>query len=284
MATAEKIVEVRDLSWTYYGAQNATLSNMTFDIIRGETLGILGPALAGKTTLCCALAGLIPNSFVGMMEGQVLLEGQDTRNHPVHELSKYVGLVFDNPDYQFSQGSVEEEIALGLENRGVESELMPGKITEALEVVGLNGFQKRSPFELSGGQQQRLAIACMLVVEPGLLILDEPTSFLDPVGKAEVYQSIRKLSNKGTTIVIADHEVEYMAEVCHRILVVNKGRIFLIDPPRDVFSQTDRLSALGLRVPQVATVARSLEHKGASGPLPLSVPEAVNLIESLVRA
>ncbi|MGC9209347.1 MAG: energy-coupling factor ABC transporter ATP-binding protein [Nitrososphaeria archaeon] len=193
----EPVITFRDVSFKYYGADFYAIEGINLEIKRGEFVGILGPAGAGKTTLLYTMTGIIPNDIMGEFVGYVTLMGEDTLSKPVYELSRHYGFVFDNPEYQFSQETVEEEIALGLENRGVDPDEMPRLISEALRTVGLEGFEKRSPFQLSGGQQQRLAIATMLALKPSILILDEPTSFLDPQGKREVYETLKRLPTTG---------------------------------------------------------------------------------------
>lgn len=268
--------KVENLSFAYFGASDYAVKNISLEIAKGDFVGILGPSRAGKTTLCLALTGLIPHDIVGDMEGRVWLNGIDTLSMPVHELSKNYGFVFDNPEYQFSQATVEEEIALGLENRGVEPDKMRELIDDVLHTVGLDGYQKRSPFELSGGQQQRLAIATMLVSKPSILILDEPTSFLDPKGKVEVYEALKKLNKEGLTIILVDHEVELMAQAAKRIIVMNKGELIMQGSPAEVFQNVDKLNDIGLRVPQsTELIVRAMQDRYD---VPLAVDDAVRII------
>jgi energy-coupling factor transporter ATP-binding protein EcfA2 len=213
---------------------------------------------------------------MGELYGSVLINGIDTNSAPVYELSKNYGFVFDNPEYQLSQATVEEEIALGLENRGVNPDSMREIVTEVQRVVGLSGYETRSPFELSGGQQQRLAIATMLVSKPSILILDEPTSFLDPQGKEEVYAALRSLNDDGLTIVLVDHEVELMANAVDRIFVMNQGEIVASGTPQDVFKQVRRMDQIGLRVPQSTELV--VKTLGSSDGVPLTVDEAMNVL------
>lgn len=275
------MVSVDHMSWFYEGFDIPAIKDVSFQVYSGEVLGILGPTGSGKTTTCYAMTGLVPHSLMGAMAGTVIIAGMDSQQTPMHDLCLKVGLVFDNPDYQFSQGTVEEEVAFGLENRGVSPDAMPGLITEALGIVGLSGLEKRSPFELSGGQQQRLAISSILVVKPDLLVLDEPTSFLDPEGKNEVYRTMSRLNKEGKTIVIADHEVELMAEICDRLLVLNHGEIFMLGETKDILSKVAELKGIGLRVPQVTEVVEGLRLDDES--LPVTVEEGVSYLTGKVK-
>jgi energy-coupling factor transport system ATP-binding protein len=269
-------IQVNELSYKYFQAENFALRNINLSVKKGEFVGFLGPSMAGKSTLCYALTGLIPHDVVGELYGSVLINGIDTISAPVYELSKNYGFVFDNPEYQLSQATVEEEIALGLENRGVDPESMREIVAEVQRVVGLSGYGTRSPFELSGGQQQRLAIATMLVSKPSILILDEPTSFLDPQGKEEVYAALKSLNDDGLTIVLVDHEVELMANAVDRIFVMNKGEIVTSGTPQDVFKQVRRMDQIGLRVPQSTELV--VKTLGSSDRVPLTVDEAMNVL------
>jgi len=284
--SSEVVIEVRNLTFRYPFTREPALKNINLVIRRGEFVGILGPCGAGKTTLCLTFNGIIPNMIQGFMEGEVRVMGVDTRTVPTRELAKYVGMVFDNPEYQLSQMTVEEEVALGLGNLGVPREEMVKRVKEALRIVGLEGLEKRSPFELSGGQQQRLAIAAALVMKPAILVLDEPTSNLDPQGKQEVYYTVRKLNREeGMTIIMADHEVEYMATCADRIIVMDRGRIVLDGPPREVFRHVDLLTKLGLRVPQVTELAHRLRagYGKWDENYPILTDETVDMVLKRVR-
>jgi len=275
------VIEVRNLTFRYPFTEEPALKDINLEIRKGEFVGILGPCGAGKTTLCLTLNGIIPNMVQGFMEGEVKVMGMDTRKVPTREIAKYVGMVFDNPEYQLSQMTVEEEVALGLGSLGVPRDEMIKRVREVLKIVGLEGLEKRSPFELSGGQQQRLAIAAALAMMPTVLVLDEPTSNLDPIGKQEVYATVRKLNEeRGMTIVMADHEVEFMAAFADRLIVMDKGKIVLNGPPVEVFKHVDLLESIGLRVPQVTELAHKLKkHYGKwDGKYPVLVEEAVEKV------
>lgn len=275
---AQPVIEVTDLSFAYVATDSWALSDINLRVYQGEYLAILGPCGAGKTTLSLTLNGIIPNMVMGDLQGSVRINGMDTQLSTVRELSKTVGMVFDNPEYQLSQMTVLEEVALGLESRGLPRGEILTRVEEALQVVGLSGFERRSPMALSGGQQQRLAIAASLAAYPSVLVLDEPTSNLDPIGKQEVFAVADGLNRtRGMTIIIAEHEVEVMAAFADRILVLNHGELVMEGSPGEVFQHVDTLREIGVRAPQVTEAAWGVrERYGLRSPwLPTRLEEAV---------
>lgn len=275
------IVSLADLTVTYAGSERPALSGIDLDIAPGECVGVIGLNGAGKTTLGLCLNGVIPQLLPATVTGRALVTGRDPTTTPVREMARSVGIVFDNPEYQFSQATVAEEVAFGLENLGVVRESMPARIAVALEAVGLAGLEERSPFALSGGQQQRLAIASALVMEPAILVMDEPTSNLDPVGTAEVFDIVRRLNrDAGMTVVVAEHDVEALAALVDRIVVLAEGRVALQGRTRQALARIKELEALGLRPPGVTELAHALAP--ADPELPVTVDEALRWLEARV--
>ena len=276
----EIAVKIENLSFTYSGGEKPALNKINLEIKRGEYLGIMGLNGAGKTTLGLSINGIVPQSTMGFYEGNVTVEGLDTATTPVREMARTVGIVFDNPEFQMSQVSAAEEVALGLENLGVPNEEMPPRVGAALGTVGLAGFEERSPMGLSGGQQQRLAIASVLAMQPKILFMDEPTSNLDPIGKEEVFELARKLNREeGMTVIVAEHEAEVLAAYADRIVVLHQGEIVMIGTPSEVFSRGAELAKIGLRVPQATELALSLAAAGAKD-LPVTTDQAVIWLEA----
>jgi len=274
------VVKIENLSFTYSGGERPALSNINLEIKRGEYLGIMGLNGAGKTTLGLSINGIVPQSMMGFYEGRVTVEGLDTLTTPVREMARIVGIVFDNPEFQMSQMSAAEEVALGLENLGVPTEEMPPRVSAALATVGLTGFEERSPMGLSGGQQQRLAIAAVLAMHPRILFMDEPTSNLDPIGKEEVFELARKLNrDEGLTVIVAEHEAEVLAAYADRIVVLDQGEIVMIGTPTEVFSRGVELAKIGLRIPQATELAIALSATGAKN-LPITTAEAIAWLEA----
>jgi energy-coupling factor transporter ATPase len=284
MAENKPIIEISNLTYTYTTADTPALKDINLTIYEGEYVAILGLNGAGKTTLQLTLNGVIPNMIMGEMEGTVVVNGMDTDDYPVREMAKVVGMVFDNPEFQLSQMTVAEEIALGLENLGVATDEMHRRISQVLDIVGLTGMEERSPFGMSGGQQQRLSIASALAMEPKILVMDEPTSNVDPIGKEEIFAVADRLNReRAMTVIMAEHEVEVMAAYADRIIVLHEGEIVLNGSPREVFSQVEKLNAIGLRTPQVTDLTYRLEKAGklkSFGPYPVTVDQALDALEA----
>lgn len=283
---SEPIISFNDVTFSYAGTERPALSSITLDIREGEYVAVLGLNGAGKTTLGLCVNGVVPTMLGGTLDGTVRVAGLDVSEYPVREMAKIVGMVFDNPEFQMSQMSVAEEVALGLENAGVPFEDMKRIIPETLALVGLAGFEERSPLGLSGGQQQRLAIAAVLAMAPQILIMDEPTSNLDPIGKQEVFDMAARLNReRGMTVIVIEHEVEVMAKYADRVIVLDDGRIVMNGTPQEIFGQVEALNALKLRAPESAVLASLLAQQQLwSGPTPTTTEPAVETVNSLLGA
>lgn len=273
------IISLADLTVTYAGSDRPALRGIDLDVARGECIGVIGLNGAGKTTLGLCLNGVIPQLLPAAVTGRVVVAGRDATATTVREMARSVGVVFDNPEYQLSQPTVAEEVALGLESLGVAPESMPARITDALAAVGLRGMEDRSPHALSGGQQQRLAIASVLVMEPAILVMDEPTSNLDPGGSAEVFDIVRRLNRElGMTVVVAEHDVEALAAYVDRIVVLAEGRIAFQGSAREVLGGVEELAVLGLPAPQVTELAHVLAPDDRD--LPVTIEDALAWLET----
>ncbi len=288
MDEKKPIIEFKNVTFTYAGEGNQpALKDINLTIYEGEYVALLGLNGAGKTTLQLCINGVIPNMISGDFEGEVLVYGNDTYDTPVREMAKHVGMVFDNPEFQLSQMSVAEEIALGLENLGITYQEMVSRIKESLETVGLSGLEERSPFGLSGGQQQRLSIASALAMHPNILVMDEPTSNVDPIGKEEVFSVSAKLNKeRKMTVIMAEHEVEVMAAYADRVILMHEGKIILNGTPQEVFSNVGLIEELGLRTPQVTEYAYRLEKEGImqfDGKYPVTIDQAHTVFETLFK-
>ncbi|MFG6147586.1 energy-coupling factor ABC transporter ATP-binding protein [Halobacillus sp. B23F22_1] len=257
------------------------MKNINFSIDYGEILGIIGPTGAGKSTLAMCVNGLVPQVIQGEMEGEIKVKGMNVHESNVAAMSEHVGFVFQEPENQLSQMTIEEEIAFGMGNLGVPRDEMLIRIKDALSQVGLEGFEERSPLALSGGQQQRLAIAAVLAMRPTIMIMDEPTSMLDPKGKNEVYDVLKNLKAYGMTGIIIDHEVERIAAYCDKVLVLDEGEVQMFGTTEEVFTEIDRLHELTLHAPQV-TEFLSQYNKAYNGDAALAttLEKAVQSYES----
>ncbi|MGQ9583811.1 MAG: ABC transporter ATP-binding protein [Anaerolineae bacterium] len=282
---ADPAVLIENMSYQYPGAPSPVLRDCCLRVDPGEFVGLIGPTGAGKTTLCLTLNGVVPQFHGGRFFGRVQVMGLDTVEHPISELARHVGMVFQDPEAQLLTTSVENEVAFALENVSLPRQAMRERIERALAAVRLEGLEKKRPHELSGGQKQRLAIAAALALEPELLVLDEPTSQLDPVGQEEVFNVVASLNQeRGVTVVMASHATEMLAEYAHRIVVLAGGQILKVGAPEEVLAQVTWLQELGLRAPQVTRFYYLMQEKGADVPaLPVTEEGALEGYPALRR-
>jgi energy-coupling factor transporter ATP-binding protein EcfA2 len=287
MTTQTPVVRVQHLTYAYPGT-DLVLDDVSFDVHKGEMLGIIGPNGAGKSTLCKAINGLVPHFYGGRYGGSVLVEDLEVMAHSVAELSLKVGFVFQDPSHQLSGVStrVDEEVAFGMSMMGFPREEMNGRIESAMKAVGLTGLEKRNPFELSGGQQQRLAIATVLAVKPAIIVLDEPTAQLDPVGKNEVLEVMRSLNGEGYTIIVAEHEIEELATFADRLILLEGGRVLAAGTAREVLVRVDELKTVGVDPPSVTELAHliSTQTKLRPDQYPITLDEALKLYRARLGA
>jgi energy-coupling factor transport system ATP-binding protein len=285
--TAEPAILVEGLSFRYRTRKRPALREVSFAVARGETLLILGPSGGGKSTLALCLNGLIPHSLHGELRGRVQVDGCEVRTASVAEMARRVGLVFQDPDAEFCMLRVDDEIAFGLENLRVAAAEMPARIARALDLVGLTGAEKMRIERLSGGARQRLALACVLAMDPPVLVFDEPTSNLDPAGAEEVFAEIARLKARGgRTIVIIEHRLDHLMGVVDRVLVLGPdGSLVALGAPAEVLRwHADDLERFGVWIPQVSEVANRLVRRGVHlETYPTTVDQAVRAFGPLVR-
>ncbi|MCD6423296.1 MAG: ABC transporter ATP-binding protein [Elusimicrobia bacterium] len=220
------IIEFKNFSWKYENAQDFSLKNINLKIFEGDIIGVVGANEQGKTTLLRCLNGLIPFNWRGTLKGGVRIFGKDILQGSIEEFSKKVGFVFSDPDSQFTSTSVEEEILFGLENLNLPIDEIKTRLKWAIEEFELEGFLSKPPYELSGGQRQRVAIASVVVMKPYVLVLDEPTSMLDPDGKSEIFEILKKLAGEeNLTLIIAEHNLTELLKIAERIIHIDKNEI-----------------------------------------------------------
>jgi energy-coupling factor transport system ATP-binding protein len=256
------IIEVTDLTYRYPASLDPVLRDVNLSIVEGEFILLTGPSGCGKTTFCRALNGLIPHFYKGVMEGEVIIDGKSSKDHPIIELAKKVGLIFQNPDNQIFALTVEKDMAFGLENLGYPREVMKKEIDWAMGITGISNLRERATHELSGGQKQRLTIASILAMRPSVIVLDEPTSFLDPVGAEKIFNVLKKLNkNFGITIILIEHRMDLAIKYVDRIIVFNEGRVISDGIPETIF-QADEIRLIGIEVPRIQELARRLRNNG----------------------
>lgn len=275
-------IEIEHLKYKYPGETKMALDDISFIINPGEFIGIIGRNESGKSSLCQAIAGLIPNFFKGAYGGKILIDELEVKKVEVDELCEKVGIVFQNPFNQVtgSKLTVYEEISFGLENMGISREEMKQRIDEAMELLDISRYRDRYPFDLSGGQMQRMAIASIIAMKPEVIILDEPTSQLDPQGREEVFLAVQKLSKQGITIIMVEHNMEKIAAYSDRIVLLENGKLIDIDTPQRIFSRDD-LEIYGVEVPVFTQIGRKLGLKEEkTGCYPVTLEEAKALFGS----
>lgn len=273
------IVRIKDFTYTYPITDKPALKNINLEIKQGEFLAVVGPNEAGKSTLGYAIAGFLINYFKGSMEGSVEVAGHNLENSDLNEWILNVGLVFQNPFTQLSGSkfTVYEEIAFGLENLGIPREEMKSRIERVMGITGITELRDRSPYALSGGQQQRVALASIFVMEPQVLVLDEPTSQMDPIGTREVFSVIKQLSNSGITVIMAEHKIEWVAEFSDRVVALSEGEIIMEGKPQEVLTSV-KLENCGGNVTRYTQAARRASAEGLWSKkelLPITLSDAV---------
>jgi energy-coupling factor transporter ATP-binding protein EcfA2 len=272
------LVNLQNVTYKYPLTKTPVLENINLQINEGEFVAIVGPNGAGKSTLCYTLAGFIPHFFKGEINGTVEVAGKESSKSTLDEWILNVGLAFQNPFNQISGAkyTVFEEIAFGLENIGVPREEMKGRVEEAMALTGISDLADRSPYSLSGGQQQRVALTSILVMHPKLLVLDEPTSQMDPIGTREVFGTIRKMAEEGMTVVLVEHKMEWIAQFADRVIALKDGQILLEGKPGEVLT-SDLLADNGFGISRYTSTAREAKKKGIwkRENLPVTLDEAV---------
>ena len=258
----DKIIDIKNVSFEYSDTNNTlrVINNLNLSVKRGSFTVILGHNGSGKSTLAKLLNGMLkPNA------GSVMVDGIDTNDESNEiEIKRRVGLVFQNPDNQLVASIVEEDVAFGPENLGLDPKVIRQRVDDALFSVGMTNYAKHSTHKLSGGQKQRVAIAGIIAMEPECLVLDEPTAMLDPMGRAEVIETIKRLNKeKNITVVLITHYMNE-AEGADSVIVMNDGAVALEGTPEEVFSQYDSLHKFGLAVPQTTELIYELKKHGIS--------------------
>ncbi|RHV89821.1 ATP-binding cassette domain-containing protein [Clostridium sp. OF09-36] len=275
------VITVEKLRYRYPHTKELALDGVDFSVEKGEFIGIIGENGAGKSTLSQAIMGLVPQFYKGAYGGKIMVDGLEAGKTPVAQLCGHVGLVFQNPFNQLSgaKDNVYEEVAFGMQNLGVPAEEMKKRVEEALKLLDIWQYRDRNPFDLSGGQMQRVAIASVLVMRPDVMILDEPTSQLDPQGSDEVFQAVEKLTNSGITILMIEQKIEKMAAYCDRILLLHKGKQIAFDTPQKVFSLKN-LEEYGILAPAFTRICKAEQVTLPDGTYPVTVEEAAGVLKA----
>jgi len=279
------VIETKNLTYTYPGGTKPSIRDISISIEKGEFTLITGPSGCGKTTLCRCFNGLIPHFYQGELKGQITVSGLNVIEHPIYELAKHIGFVFQNPENQLFALSVEKDVAFGLENLGVPREEIRKKVDWALKLAGIYDLRERPPHELSGGQQQRAAIASVLAMQPEVIVLDEPTSFLDPLGAKKIFEVINELNKTlGVTVVLVEHRLDLTARYANHIIILDEGKVALDGEPRKILS-SEEARLIGVGIPKATHLYHILKKDGLklSDTVPLSSEEMAILLREAFK-
>ena len=281
-------IEIKNLEWRYEHADTFALRGIDLEIAENSFLGVVGPNEQGKTTLVSAISGLIPHSFNGIYRGSVKLHGQEVKTLDSVYLASQVGLVFADPEAQFTAMTVEEELVFGMENLGFSYDQIRERLAWAAELTMITELLDKSPYDVSGGQKQRVAIACVLAMNPPIIILDEPTSMIDPLGKQFIFDILRNLKEAGQhTLIVVEHNIEQLAPLADQLLLMHEGQIARLAPPDEFFDDPDFLLERGLYVPEVTVFANWLRRQGhlaGDQRLPKALEEAIPMAKAALEA
>ena len=279
---SKPIIELKNYSYRYDNTDEIMLKNLTFSINEGEFIGVVGCNKAGKSTLCKCLVGIQPFVTGGAWDGEIIIDGKSMNETKGEGVTEIIGIVFQDAESQFTQPTVEDEMAFAMCNFGFDRETIRERVLYAAKACGLEDLLGRSPFRLSGGQQQRLAVGCILALQPRVLILDESTSQLDPVGRDDIFRLVGELNKQGKTVIMVDHNIEKIAECVDKVLVLHDGNLVAFDDPHKVFADKERMNSHFVRLPQVTDAAIALRDQlDIAADLPVSLEEAVPVFQKL---
>jgi len=279
------LIEIKGLSYTYPGATQPSISDVSLAVQKGEFVLITGPSGCGKTTLCRTFNGLIPQFYQGELKGEIRVADLDAAKHPTYEMAQHVGLVFQNPENQLFALSVEKDVAFGLENLGYSREEMGMRVDWALGLTGITDLRERSPHEMSGGQQQRVAIAAVLAMRPEIIVLDEPTSFLDPLSAQKIFDVIHDLNAElGITVILVEHRLDLTARYANHIIIMDQGKVRFDGDTRAVLSN-EETRLMGVGIPKATLLYEMLQKDGANLPktTPLSSEDLAKMLKEVIH-
>lgn len=276
------MIEFKNVSFKYELQEEKTIKNLDLYVKQGEFVGIIGKNGSGKTTLCNIIRGIIPDFVQGKIKGDIIIDNKNIDDIERGEMAELVGFVFQNPFSQISgiKKTVFEEIAYGLENLGVPREEIRQRVTDVIKLLKIEDLQDKNPNELSGGQSQRVAIASIIVMNPKVLIFDEPTSQLDPLGTQEIFDILKLLKSQNKTIILVEHKIDLIAEYADRVVVMDDGEIIFNGETHEVLSN-DKIEQHNVSMPIVSKLAYKLneEKPGFFKNIPITLDECKKELE-----
>lgn len=279
------VIELKNVTYQYPLTEVPAIKDFSLSIEKGGFWGIIGPNGSGKTTLCAIMRGFIPSFYKGTLQGEVLVDGKRIDEYAEGEISLRVGYVFQNPFNQISgvKDTVFEEVAYGLENFGVSVAEIEDRVVRAMRLTDIEHLAMKKPFELSGGQQQRMALASSLVLEPDILIIDEPTSQLDPEGTESVFKIIEQLKRERRTVILVEHKIDMIAEYADNIVVLKDGSAIRSGSKQEILSDIS-LESEGIQLPQYALLGNELIKRGLKlDYIPITEQQAIEVIGKALK-
>ncbi|MHA1688692.1 MAG: energy-coupling factor ABC transporter ATP-binding protein [Promethearchaeota archaeon] len=275
------IIEFKHFYFRYKGNEKYALNNINLKISKNKFILLAGETGSGKTSLIRCMNGLIPQFYAGYYKGSVFVNGKDTTITSIADLSTEVGIVFQNPENQLIAMNVEHEIAFGLENLGVPRELIKEKIEQVSDLMGIQHLMDKAPFNLSGGEQQRVAIASILVLEPKILVLDEPTATLDPYFAHKILSMLKEIQKKlELTVIISEHRMDLIMPLVDEIILMKDGKVFAHDSAQNIVNG-ELYNQININKPMIYSIFHDLKKKGLfQGDIPFSIGSAINCIKN----
>lgn len=279
---SNSIIKVNEFSYKYPDTDYLALKNISFEINEGDFVGVLGANKAGKSTLCKSLVGITPFVAGGNWDGEIVIDDKNLNDTNGLGATEVIGIAFQDAESQFTQATVEDEIAFAMSNFGYNRNTMRERVIFASRECGIYDLLDRSPYDLSGGQQQRLAVASILALQPRVIILDETTSQLDPIGRDQIFTLVQGLNkSRNITVIMVDHNIEKIAEFANKTMVLSKGELVLFDKSENVFRNIELLKNNDVRVPQVTEA--SINLFGNSSEAPITLEKAIPYFETKLK-
>lgn len=271
-------IEMKGISYKYPVGDENVLKDVNLSLEKGKVYALIGANGSGKTTICNLIRGFIPHFFKGDLGGEMLIEGKDIREWEMGDLAQKMGYIFQNPFTQISgtKDTVFEEIAFGLENLRVEVPVIKERVTEIIKLFGLEPLQNKDPQQLSGGQRQRVSLASVMVMDPEILIIDEPTSQLDPQATEEVFKIINIMKQKGKTIILVEHKIELIAEYADWVILVEDGKVVMEGKSKEILSDIKAVNH-GVMLPQYALLGYEMRKTDRLNEIPITESEAITV-------
>jgi energy-coupling factor transport system ATP-binding protein len=277
------IIDIENYTWKYLNTQKPALEAISLKIHAGEFVGVIGPNGSGKTTFALSIDGLIPGQYHGIKNGEVRVKGKEVEEYESGALQRFIGMVFSDPESQFTAMTVEDELVFGMENLGMTVPEIRERLEWVTDLTELTHLLDKPPYEISGGQKQRVALAAVLAMQPQIMILDEPTSMLDPISRVRVFDVLAKLREEGgRTIIVIEHSLENLVPLTDRMVLLHNGKLISEDKTQPFFENTELLLEKGVFPPEVTQFFHWLSTEGKySGKLPLNLEEAVEKLHGL---